>query len=215
MEQIAESVWILPLWPGHRINAYVLGDVLVDTGTRWDARRIQSQLRGRTIAEIALTHAHPDHQGSAHVLCERFRVPLACPFLDVPAAEGRVPLPPNHPLGNLVVPFFGGPPHRVSRQLREGDRVADFEVMEAPGHTPGQCMLFRTSDRVLIAGDILANLNFLTGKTGLREPPHIFSTDWRQNRQSIQKIRKLRPSVICFGHGPVLYGPAMLDRFAL
>jgi len=31
-------------------------------------------------------------------------------------------------------------------------------------------MFFRDSDRLCIAGDVLANLNFLTGKPRLREP---------------------------------------------
>jgi hydroxyacylglutathione hydrolase len=75
-------------------------------------------------------------------------------------------------------------------------------------------MFFREADRVVIAGDLLANINVLTGKPGLREPPKVFSVDPIQNRQSIQKLIDLRPSLVCFGHGPPLRNPEQLQMFA-
>mgnify|MGYP002128813951 CR=1 FL=1 len=36
--------------------------------------------------------------------------------------------------------------------LREGDEVAGFEVLDAPGHSPGHIALWREQDRTLIAG---------------------------------------------------------------
>jgi hydroxyacylglutathione hydrolase len=74
---------------------------------------------------------------------------------------------------------------------------------------------FRESDRVGIAGDLLANIHFLTGKPGLREPPPFFSVDPIQNRQSIQKLIELRPSLVCFGHGPPLRNPDELAKFVV
>jgi glyoxylase-like metal-dependent hydrolase (beta-lactamase superfamily II) len=75
-------------------------------------------------------------------------------------------------------------------------------------------MFFRDSDRLCIAGDVLANLNFLTGKPKLREPPSIFSVDVAQNRRSVQTLVALKPRVVCFGHGPALRNPELLERFA-
>ena len=101
----------------------------------------------------------------------------------------------------------------VRRVLDDGDEVAGFRVIHAPGHTPGHCMFFRASDQVCIAGDVLANLNFLTGKPGLREPPSFFSVDVTQNRRSIQTLIDLQPKVVCFGHGYPLRNPSLLKRF--
>jgi glyoxylase-like metal-dependent hydrolase (beta-lactamase superfamily II) len=108
---------------------------------------------------------------------------------------------------------WAGPRCPVGRILEHGDEVAGFRVVHAPGHTPGHCMFFRDSDRLCIAGDVLANLNFLTGKPGLREPPSIFSVDVAQNRRSIQTLIDLKPKVICFGHGPPVRNPELLEKF--
>ena len=108
---------------------------------------------------------------------------------------------------------WAGPRCPVGRILEHGDEVAGFRVVHAPGHTPGHCMFFRDSDRLCIAGDVLANLNFLTGKPSLREPPSIFSVDMAQNRRSIQTLIDLQPKVICFGHGPPVRNPELLEKF--
>jgi hydroxyacylglutathione hydrolase len=92
--------------------------------------------------------------------------------------------------------------------------VAGFRVVHAPGHTPGHVIFFRDADRVALAGDVLANINFLTRKPGLIEPPPFFSADFRQNRRSMGILADLEPAVVCFGHGPPLRDPDLLRRFA-
>ncbi len=101
----------------------------------------------------------------------------------------------------------------MERVLRDNDVVAGFRVVHAPGHTPGHVIFFRESDRVAIAGDVLANINFVTGRPGLREPPRVFCVDAEQNRRSIKILWELRPSLVCFGHGPPLRDPEVLERF--
>src|SRR5260370_40878410 len=96
MRQIAPGVWQLAGFPRDMFNVYLMQDVLVDAGTRWALSRILSQLGRRRLGMVALTHCHPDHQGAAAVLCERFRVPLACHAADVPAMEGRAPMLPGN-----------------------------------------------------------------------------------------------------------------------
>jgi hydroxyacylglutathione hydrolase len=214
VQLIAEGVWQLGGWPPDMFNVYLAGDVLIDAATRWARRRILRQLHGRALRMVALTHCHPDHQGMAKFLCERFRVPLACHEADVPVMEGREPMQPRHLIVRWGERLCAGPPHSVERVLRDGDEVAGFRVIHAPGHTPGHVIFFRESDRVAIAGDVLANINFLTRKPGLLEPPPYFSVDPVQNRQSIQKLIELKPSLVCFGHGPPLRNPEALQRFA-
>jgi hydroxyacylglutathione hydrolase len=98
--------------------------------------------------------------------------------------------------------------------LRDGEEVAGFRVVHTPGHTPGHVIFFREADRVAVAGDVLANIHFLTGRPGLREPPPFSSADPARNRQSIHTLVNLDPRVVCFGHGPPLRDPDVLYRFA-
>jgi glyoxylase-like metal-dependent hydrolase (beta-lactamase superfamily II) len=211
---IADGLWQLAGWPRDLVNVYLAGDVLIDAATRWAKRRILRQLQGRALRTIALTHCHPDHQGMAKFLCDHFQVPLACHEADVPAMEGREPMQPRNWIVHWGQRLLGGPSHPVGQMLRENDEVAGFRVIHAPGHTQGHVIFFRESDRVAIAGDLLANINFLTRRPGLREPPTIFSVDPLRNRQSIKKLIALRPSLVCFGHGPPLRQPEMLEEIA-
>jgi glyoxylase-like metal-dependent hydrolase (beta-lactamase superfamily II) len=211
MKQIAKGVWLLSSFR-QMFNIYLAGDVLIDTGTRWARKRILRQLGRRRPALVALTHCHPDHQGSARAVCEHYGVPLACHEADVPAMEGRERMRPHNRILRLGDWVWAGPPYPVSRVLREGDRVGEFRVVHAPGHTPGHVIFFRDSDRVALAGDVLANINVRTGRIGLVEPPRLFSTDRQRNRQSVRMLWELRPSLVGFGHGPPLRDLALLER---
>src|SRR5262249_59076 len=208
------NLWQLSGLPRDMINIYLAGDVLIDAGTRWARRRVFRQLKGREISLVALTHCHPDHQGVVRAVCERYGVPLACHADDVPVVEGRERMVPGHWLVRLGERFWAGPPHPVERVLQDGDEVAGFRVVHTPGHTPGHVVYFRERDRVAIAGDVLANIHFLTGRPGLREPPPFFSADRIMNWTSIRKLADLRPSLVCFGHGPPLKRKEVLLKVA-
>jgi hydroxyacylglutathione hydrolase len=214
MDMIAPGLWQFKGFPRDLFNVYLMQDVLVDTGTRWALSRILRQLGRRRLSQVALTHCHPDHQGTAAALCERFRVPLSCHVADVPAMEGRSPMLPDNFIMRLGLRFWAGRFCRVQRVLQDGDEVAGFRVVHTPGHTLGHCVFFRESDRVAIAGDVLANIHFITRQPGLRQPPPFFSVDQAQNRKSVQVLAALRPRLICFGHGPPLTSPEELEAFA-
>lgn len=223
MRELAKEVHMLRGWPRNAINVYLVGDVLIDAATRQAQRRIFRQLAGRQLVAHALTHVHPDHQGSSHAVCERYGIPLWCGERDVPRMEspGAV-IGDKLPRGGRALRLYAavqrrwwvGPAHPVARTLREGDEVAGFTVLETPGHTLGHVSFWRESDRVLIFGDVLNNMNLLTGVPGLHEPPDIFNVDSAQNRASIRKLAELRPALACFGHGPPLRDPGKLTDLA-
>ena len=154
---------------------------------------------------LALTHVHPDHQGCAKDVCEARGIPLACHADDVEAMEGRRPVQearPEHPVNRVIKRFWEGPPHKVDRVLQEGDEVAGFRVVHAPGHARGEVIFFRDSDRVAICGDVIRNMSYATGLPGIKEPPDIFTYDPAENRRSIRKLAELGPTLILPGHGP-------------
>jgi glyoxylase-like metal-dependent hydrolase (beta-lactamase superfamily II) len=206
---IADDVWHLPLAPRNGINAYLVGDVLVDTGIKQSANTIAGLLEGRRISAIALTHAHGDHAGAMKRLGDRFGVPVWCGTRDREAAEtGRLVLAPalQRPrlaaLGNAAAGFDGTP---VARGLAEGDPLAaGFTVLDAPGHSPGHVAFWRESDRTLLCGDVFFNMHILTTVPGLRQPPGPLTLNPPQNRASERKVAALEPKVAGFGHGPVI-----------
>jgi hydroxyacylglutathione hydrolase len=217
MKRIADGVWQISLLPiPNAINAYVIGDVLIDAGTRQSGKKILKALSEHPISAHALTHAHPDHQGASHEICEKLGVPLHCGELDVPAMEIEGVISErqsSHPIPRLYNRIWTGPPHPVTRHLREGDEIAGFKVIETPGHSVGHISFFRESDRVAVIGDVLTNMDVLTTRTGLHEPKGYFTPDPARNRESARRIAELEPELVCFGHGPPLRDTRRLVAF--
>jgi glyoxylase-like metal-dependent hydrolase (beta-lactamase superfamily II) len=215
MKKLTDDVYILDGFPPYAINAYLVGEVLVDARSRHAAKRILDQLKGRTVTTHALTHAHGDHQGSSHEICETLGIPLWCGERDAEAVEdGKIrQRMPRHPIGILFATMFAGPPHPIARRLREGDGVAGFTVLDVPGHSAGHIAFWRESDRTLICGDVFNNMDILTGVPALHEPPSFLSPDPARNRESMRRLAALEPALVCFGHGRPLRAPWKLKAF--
>jgi hydroxyacylglutathione hydrolase len=213
LKQLADDLCILDGFPPYAINVYLMGDVLVDAGTRFAAKRILRQLSGRTISTHALTHAHGDHQGASHAVCEALSLPLWCGEQDVTAVQdGRIlERMPSHPVNSVLGRIFPGPAHPVAQALKEGDSVGGFKVLDTPGHSAGHISFWREGDRTLICGDVFTNIDTVTGLPGLHEPKSFFTPDPARNRESMRRLATLEPELVCFGHGRPLRDPAKLS----
>ena len=126
---------------------------VVDPGGDVDAILDAVRENQVTVERIALTHGHIDHAGGAAELRERLGdVPLEGPderdrfLLDGLAEAGRA---------------YGiaGRPVTPDRWLREGDTVelagVAFDVLHAPGHTPGSVVFVNRPGRFALVGDVL------------------------------------------------------------
>jgi glyoxylase-like metal-dependent hydrolase (beta-lactamase superfamily II) len=206
MLELADGVWHLSGFPPNNINVYVLGDVLIDAGLGFDRGRIMRQIADRQITANALTHAHFDHYGSSHAICERLGIPLWCGTADVEAVEaGKMVV-----RGGRMVPAAKA--HPVARALKEGDEVAGFQVLDTPGHCPGHVSYWREADRVLVCGDVMWGYNPFLLFGGIMEPWPIVSPDLKLNRESARRLAALEPALVCFGHGPPLRDTAKFVR---
>lgn len=214
MHQVAEDVWQIPLAPRNCVNAYLVGDVVVDAGSKGLARKVIAAVAGRSVAAHAITHAHGDHVGGSKRVVDALGVPFWCPAGDADDVEaGRQVVADTwaRPLMSAGAKFDAVP---VARRLQEGDELtAGFVVLDTPGHSPGHVALWRERDRVLVCADVFFNLHFATLRYGLRHPPAIFTVDPELNRASQRKLAELRPEVVLFGHGPALRDPDGLARF--
>jgi glyoxylase-like metal-dependent hydrolase (beta-lactamase superfamily II) len=204
MLEVAQGVWQLPLAPRQSVNAYLVGDVLVDAGTAGMGKKLPGRLAGRPVAAHAITHAHPDHVGGSKAVVDALGVPFWCPSGDAAAVEAGMSVPGESKLKPVLSRGSGFPSVPIARQLDEGDEVAGFTVLHTPGHSAGHIALWRERDRVLIVGDVFFNLHLATLRPGLRQPPGPFTVDPAQNRASERRLAALAPSTVCFGHGPVL-----------
>ncbi|TDD57682.1 MBL fold metallo-hydrolase [Kribbella antibiotica] len=212
MKKLADDLYLLRGFPPHAINVFLMGDVVVDSGTRHAAGRILRQLKGRPVTAHAITHAHADHQGSSHVICEELGLPLLCGAGDADAMEeGSIAdLAPVNVVTRWQTRHWAGPAHLVTTRLREGDMVGGFTVLETPGHTPGHVVFWREADRVALVGDVLNRRPSLAG-SGLQEPPAGFTIDRARNREAIRRLADLSPSLLCFAHGKPLRNTYQLD----
>lgn len=204
MREVADDVFHLPLSPRASVNAYLIGDTLVDAGVALQAGRVLAQIRGRAVAQHVLTHAHPDHAGGSRKVVDALRIPVRAGTLDLPAmhsGETSLDLPgPLRALGRRLGAFAPVP---EAAALRAGDVVGpDFVVLDTPGHSAGHISLWRERDGVLLLGDVVNTMDLKTTRPGLREPPKPLTPDPARNRASIRTLADLEPRLVLAGHGP-------------
>ncbi len=239
--EIAPGVYIVGPWGRTQTNAYLVSDgsswILVDAGWGGDGPRIQAATRSLlgpelTPSAILLTHAHPDHAGSARELAETWRCPVYAHPAELPLATGDFAAMARYagPLDRwLILPIMraiggrrreaalaGSSLAGIVRPLGPGGAIAGVEGWEwihAPGHTPGHVACVRARDRVVLSGDALLTLEvnswagLLRQRQGLSGPPWYTTWDRQAAIASIRRIADLEPSVLATGHGLPLAGP--------
>jgi hydroxyacylglutathione hydrolase len=200
-----EDVQRFALAPRAALNAYLVGDLVVDAGLPGQGRAIVRMIGDRPVGRHVLTHPHLDHAGGSARVCRTFGLKgAACGSLDLADLRaGRSPelalRPRLRPLGRALgryTPVQGS-------ALADGDIVGHgFVVVPSPGHTPGHISLWRAADRVLIVGDALLGLHPLSGQPDLRLPLRFDQPDPAAVRASALRLAALEPEVMLFGHGP-------------
>jgi glyoxylase-like metal-dependent hydrolase (beta-lactamase superfamily II)/predicted ester cyclase len=226
-EPIADGVWVVRGDLTRTMNVYLLRDgdgvCLFEAGIHAMTGAVAAagaQLGG--ITRVILSHAHPDHRGTAPGL----GAPVYCHPADRADAEGdggvhyfrfdKLAWWARGPYPHLLRMWDGGPVS-IAGTVEEGDDVAGFRVIHLPGHAPGLIGLWRESDRLALASDCFYTLDPQTGKRGAPRVPHAaFNQDTEQARASIRKLAALAPATAWSGHADTLRGDvaAQLERAA-
>ncbi len=158
----------IPVGPGKKVDRFVYVYLIytdrvwmIDTGVAAAEPVITDYMRksGKNIADVAgiiLTHAHPDHIGSA----KRLQAASSCVVAahsaerswieDVDLQASERPVPGFHTL-------IQGPV-KVDRLLKNGDIIEmgkglRLEVIETPGHSKGSISLLLRERGILFSGD--------------------------------------------------------------
>ena len=217
-EEVADGVWRVQGQPA-RCNVYLVRDgdgvLAFDAGARTMVKAVASaaaSLGGLT--RIVLGHGHTDHRGTAPYL----GVPVFCHPDEVVDAEGSggwrywdadlKSLPawqrPVHRFFHRR--FWDGGPVKIDGTVVEGDDVAGFRVVHAPGHAPGLIVLWRERDRVALTSDVFYTLDNLGRDSEPHVPMDSYNLDTEQARQSLLKVAALEPALALPGHANPLTG---------
>jgi hydroxyacylglutathione hydrolase len=230
IEPIAAGVWVIRGGLPRVMNVYLLeedgGVVVFDAGIKSMVRGIKEAAeRFGGINRVVLGHGHTDHRGSAPQL----DAPVYCHTDEVVDAEGsggfrywpdlrHSELPRS---ARIMHPFFhrhlwDGGPVKISGTVSEGDDVAGFRVLHAPGHAPGLIVLWREEDRLALVTDLFYTIDMNGRHAEPHMPDDTYNWDSAMARESARKIAGLEPAVAWAGHGEPLRGDVreQVERFA-
>lgn len=218
MDEITPRVYQLSsvsgsgLWGG---NVFLLAGnnlTLVDTGYKGGSTRILKEVRRlgycpSDIANIIITHHHADHVGNLAAMKKATRAKVVAHPADAPYIDGRLPQPGparSQWLSKALAPvhrLWATTPAAVDILVNDGDdlpMLGGIKILHTPGHTLGSICLFLQHQRLIIAGDLLAN------RFRLSLPSKTFTVDMAQEIRSIERLAGLDFDIICFGHGSPL-----------
>ena len=163
--------------------------ILVDAGTGQSNSNLFSKIKEigiepEDIDLIVNTHCHYDHVGGNDFFPN---AKIAIHRIDAIALRD--------PESELTVSSLFGSivrRHDVDIELEEGDKIANFEVINTPGHTKGGISLY--DGEILISGDTI----FSNGGVGRMD----IGGDPNDMRESLLRLKELDAEYLLPGHGP-------------
>lgn len=205
------------------------GVTLVDTGYPGDKERVIASLGkiGRAPADVdavVLTHAHPDHIGSAEYFRSQVGKPVWVHEQEEANATGehveQVSIATLLKMAwrpSVLVWFVQAGIGLKAAQVQRLGAVETFSggaldvpghplAVHTPGHTFGHAVLHLPDRGVLVAGDALMTEHTLASSPGPQLLPDFFNTDTTQARASLELLRPLGADVVIPGHGPAFHG---------
>jgi glyoxylase-like metal-dependent hydrolase (beta-lactamase superfamily II) len=219
-EQLAPGVWRVEV--ALYVNAFVVandghsdreGITVIDTGLRSSGTKLVRSIRlagldPRSVSDVLLTHWHIDHAGSA----ARFASSSAAPRVWVGAGDRDVVAgrqPPPRPergqvsrAGRVMAPTTKpATPVPDVRALDDGDgfpAAGGVQVVAAPGHTRGHVAYLLPEQGVLVAGDAIWNVWWLS------RGPRFLCTALPAVPATLRRLAALEYDTLAVAHGPAV-----------
>lgn len=140
---------------------------------------------------VIVTHAHPDHMEAVQIFTPSSTI-IALSHLEMAYLKGMAP----HYTAAMGLADF-----EPQILLQEGNLIVDsmvFQVIHAPGHSPGSICLYCPEMKALFSGDVVFSQS--VGRVDLP------GGDGEALKQSIRKVSQLDAEHLLPGHGEVLSG---------
>jgi glyoxylase-like metal-dependent hydrolase (beta-lactamase superfamily II) len=170
-------------------NCYLFDDILIDTGTGIKKDYLYKKIKEANyiiddISMIVNTHCHFDHVGGNYLF----------PNAKVLIHENDAESIRSGDFSSTAGFIFGESIKRndVDMELKEGDKISNFEVLHTPGHTSGGISLW--DGEILISGDTV----FSNGGFGRID----IGGNSKDMAESIDRLSKLDVKYLLPGHGP-------------
>jgi len=166
-------------------HAFLIGDTLIDTGTRYAGDELLTSLSKNNISKIINTHYHEDHIGNNAELQKKygskiFAHPESIPYIKKPRAIGL----------RLYQRIVWGSP-KSSIPIAIGDSIQaggyTFSVITVAGHSVGHICLFEETEGWLFTGDMFCGIKNIY----LRK-----DENFNQLLASLERLSELKVSTI-------------------
>lgn len=212
--QICENAWLLSLG---NVNAVLLKEgqelTLVDAGFPDKVDVIVKAIKSlgfkpSDVKHLVLTHAHPDHIGSAADFLKLTKADTWMHIEDVSIAESGGPFRYMAPAPGLLQRILyklvwkdgsRTAPFTIDQQVHDGDVLpvaGGLRVIHVPGHCAGQIALLWKDNRLLIVGDVGSNMLGVSDPVGFE--------DQAAGRRSQARLAGLDFDAAAFGHGSLI-----------
>ena len=184
------------------VYAFLVGDVLIDTGTNRAGKEFLEVLKDRKITGIINTHHHEDHIGNNADVQQQFGIniyahPLTLPYLENPRLN-------DLRLYQRIVWDWPKPSkgEAIGASVQAGHY--HLEVIHTPGHAEDHICLYEPDKKWLFTGDLFCGATFVY----LRQ-----DENYLQILESLKKLSDLEiETIFCNLKGVVKNGQGALIK---
>lgn len=179
---------------GFEVSAYLVGELLVDTGFAHVRPEVLETLAGRRIRAICCTHHHEDHTGNCGPLAETHGCPVYLRNHGMRWSEGVRRLKPYRAW------FWGSPGDfsalEMPEEVTDGQRT--LRALPADGHSVTHVALWEEATGTVFTGDLFIAPG--ASAVMVQENPYDLA-------DSLRQVAELDPRVMLTGHGSVVHDP--------
>jgi len=193
VRMVSLGTWSL----GFEVSAYLVGDILIDTGFSYVRDPLMATLEDREINLVCCSHNHEDHTGNCAAVAAAHRCPVYLHHADALWKEGVRSLKPYRRIWwGRVEPFDA---QEMPGIVESGGR--SFEVIPTPGHARTQVAFYENATGDVFTGDLVISPGAAAVLT--------WGNPW-QEVESLRRVAALRPRRMLTGHGLVAEDPGPL-----